>query len=113
RGTMNVGQEVMEYLEHRPSEMRQQHLGQEWVQDPYSFRCVPQVHGAVWEELHHAEQVLNDEINAATDNPLLFPYEMEVYNCGHFHAIYPARVSDNIASALTTLASISERRINH
>jgi histidine ammonia-lyase len=113
QGTLETGRELMKYFEDGPSEMRQRHLSEEWVQDPYSFRCVPQVHGAVWEELRHAEQTLDDEINAATDNPLLVASEEEVYNCGHFHAIYPARASDAIASALTTLASISERRINH
>ena len=83
-----------------------------WTQDPYSLRCAPQVHGAVWEELQHAEQTLGDEINAAADNPLLFPEENCTLSCGNFHAIYPARVSDKLASALTTLANISERRIN-
>lgn len=113
RGTSEMGKDMGQYLAEEASELREQHRDKEWIQDPYSFRCVPQVHGAVWDELHHSEQILLDEINAATDNPLIFPEEMAVYNCGHFHAIYPARVSDKLASALTTLGSISERRINH
>ena len=116
-GTLECGREVYRYLDNgKPSEMGQRHLDDQWIQDPYSFRCVPQVHGAVWEDLQHAEQVLADEVNAASDNPLIVTDDElngEVFNCGHFHAIYPARVSDKIASAMTTLASISERRINH
>lgn len=117
RGTFECGREILHYLDNgRTSEMGDQHLAESWIQDPYSFRCIPQVHGAVWEELHHAEQVLTDEINAVTDNPLVVvdeDFSGEVFNCGHFHAIYPARVSDKIATAVTTLASITERRINH
>lgn len=82
------------------------------VQDAYCLRCAPQVHGAVWEEIQRGYRVLNDEMNAVTDNPLLFPEDDSVYSCGNFHAIYPAWVSDSLASAMTTLASISERRIN-
>ena len=88
------------------------HRETHWIQDPYSLRCVPQVHGTVWEELQHAGTVLEREINAVTDNPLLFPDEGMVRYCGNFHAIYPARVADRLASAFTTLASISERRIS-
>lgn len=112
-GTAEIGKDLSQYFDEKKSELRIQHTDDEWIQDPYSFRCVPQVHGAVWEELRQAEQTLTDELNATTDNPLLFPDEMAVYNCGHFHAIYPARVCDKLASALTNLASISERRINH
>jgi len=117
QGTQECGREIYRYLGNgRVSDMGTQHRDNQWIQDPYSFRCAPQVHGAVWEELQHSENVLADEINAATDNPLIVADDRmhcEVFNCGHFHAIYPARVSDKIASALTTLASISERRINH
>ena len=114
QGTMECGREVFRYLDNgRASDMGAQHRENSWIQDPYSFRCVPQVHGAVWEELRHAEQVLAAEINAATDNPLVVVDENFIFNCGHFHAIYPARVSDKIASAIATIASITERRINH
>lgn len=108
-GTVACGREVAEWLD-RSSEMGAQHVDSHWIQDPYSLRCVPQVHGAVWEELHGSEQVLRREINAASDNPLLFPEEMMALNCGNFHAVYPARVCDRLASAFATLASISERR---
>ncbi len=111
RGTIQCGGEIAGWLG-KHSEMAKPHRDKHWIQDPYSMRCAPQVHGAVWEEIESSESVLRDEINAATDNPLLFPEEMFVANTGNFHAIYPARVSDRLASALTTLASISERRIN-
>lgn len=82
------------------------------VQDPYSIRCIPQVHGMVYEELESARQIMNLEINATTDNPILFPDQERVIHGGNFHAIYAARVCDRIAAALTTLANIAERRIH-
>ena len=110
-GTRHCGEAIRAWLD-GPSEIHDTHREVKWTQDPYSLRCAPQVHGAVWEELQQAEQTLGEEINAAADNPLLFPEENCTLSCGNFHAIYPARVSDKLASALTTLASISERRIN-
>jgi histidine ammonia-lyase len=110
-GTIHCGREVADWLG-ESSELSARHRESHWIQDPYSLRCVPQVHGAVWEDLHHSETVLEREINAVTDNPLLFPDEGTVRYCGNFHAIYPARISDRLASAFATLASISERRIS-
>lgn len=110
-GTAECGRQLAAWLG-RSSELSAVHADQHWIQDPYSLRCVPQVHGAVWEEVQSTESVLEREINAAADNPLLFPEEMEVVCCGNFHAIYPARVCDRLASAFATLANISERRIN-
>jgi histidine ammonia-lyase len=86
--------------------------GHDRVQDPYSLRCAPQVHGAVWEDVQACESILQREINASTDNPLVFADTGVILHGGNFHAIYPARVADRLASALTTLGSISERRIN-
>ena len=87
-------------------------FGHDRVQDPYSLRCAPQVHGAVWEDVQACESILQREINASTDNPLVFADTGAILHGGNFHAIYPARVADRLASALTTLGSISERRIN-
>lgn len=87
-------------------------LGHDKVQDPYSLRCAPQVHGAVWEDVQACESILQREINASTDNPLVFADTGTILHGGNFHAIYPARVADRLASALTTLGSISERRIS-
>jgi len=82
------------------------------VQDSYSLRCAPQVHGMVWDELEQTKVIIEREINATTDNPLLFPDRKLVIHGGNFHAIYPARVCDRLGAALTTLATISERRVN-
>ncbi len=110
-GTIECGR-ALRYWLGEASELSDRHRDSHWIQDPYSLRCVPQVHGAVWEELDHSETVLEREINAITDNPLLFPDEGMVRYCGNFHAIYPGRVSDRLASAFATLANISERRIS-
>ena len=80
------------------------------VQDPYSLRCAPQVHGAIYDEVHRALEVIGREVNSSTDNPLLFPEDFASLSGGNFHALYTARVSDSLATALTTLSSISERR---
>ncbi len=81
------------------------------VQDPYSLRCMPQVHGAVRDTLDFAENVLSRELEAVTDNPLLFPQDKTVLSGGNFHAEPLALVLDYMAIALSELANIAERRI--
>jgi histidine ammonia-lyase len=81
-------------------------------QDPYCFRCAPQVHGAIWKDIEQCEEWVVEELAAVTDNPIILPETHEFIHGGNFHAIYPARVLDRLASAMTQLASISERRIN-
>jgi histidine ammonia-lyase len=81
------------------------------VQDPYSIRCMPQVHGAVRDALGHVRGVLEVEANAATDNPLVFAGEGLVVTGGNFHGAPVAAAADFLAIALTDLASISERRV--
>ena len=81
------------------------------VQDAYSLRCVPQVHGAVRHALGHLRDVLTVEINSATDNPLIFPDEGLVVSGGNFHGEPLALTFDYAATAVAELASISERRI--
>jgi histidine ammonia-lyase len=81
------------------------------VQDPYSLRCAPQVHGAASDALTYVEEVLVREINAATDNPLVFTEEGDVVSCGNFHGEPVAIAMDLLAIALAELGSISERRI--
>jgi len=80
------------------------------VQDPYSLRCVPQVHGAVRLAFDHARAVVETEINSATDNPLVFA-DGDVVSGGNFHGEPLAFVMDYLAIAAAELASISERRI--
>ncbi len=80
------------------------------VQDPYSFRCVPQVHGATRDALNYAEGVFATELNAVTDNPNIFPEEDLIVSGGNFHGQPLALALDFSALALAELASISERR---
>lgn len=81
------------------------------VQDPYSFRCMPQVLGASYGALRHAEEVCTTEINAVTDNPIIFPDEDLIISGGNFHGEPLAQVLDYLAIALAEIGSISERRI--
>lgn len=80
------------------------------VQDPYSFRCTPQVHGAVNNALAHVHEVFEVEINSVTDNPLIFEEEDLILSGGNFHGEPLALAIDYLAIAMSELASISERR---
>lgn len=80
------------------------------VQDPYSFRCIPQVHGAVKDAMRHVTSVLHTEINSVTDNPTVFPDEDLVVSGGNFHGEPLALVFDYMGVALHELGNISERR---
>jgi histidine ammonia-lyase len=82
----------------------------EHVQDPYSFRCIPQVHGASRDAIGYCENVFLTEINSVTDNPTLFPDEDEIISAGNFHGQPLAIAFDLLAIALSELGSISERR---
>lgn len=81
------------------------------VQDPYSFRCIPQVHGASLDTLNFIKTTFENELNAVTDNPTLFPDEDQIVSAGNFHGQPLALAMDFLAIALAELGSISERRI--
>lgn len=81
------------------------------VQDPYAFRCAPQVHGASLDALAHVESVATTEINAVTDNPNLFPETGDILSGGNFHAQPLALPLDYLGMALSEYGSIAERRI--
>ena len=81
------------------------------VQDPYSFRCIPQVHGAVLDAITFVEEKLTNEINSPTDNPTIFPDDDIIVSAGNFHGEPIAMPMDYLALALTELSNISERRI--
>jgi histidine ammonia-lyase len=83
------------------------------IQDAYSLRCMPQVHGAIRDAVAHVTAVVEREINAVTDNPLVFADEHEVLSGGNFHGEPVAMAADYLAIALAELASIAERRIAH
>ncbi len=81
------------------------------VQDPYSFRCIPQVHGATRDAIRYVASVLLTEINSVTDNPTIFPDEDKIISGGNFHGQPLAITFDFLAIALSELGNISERRV--
>lgn len=92
------------------SRLRDSHRNCENVQDAYSLRCTPQVHGAVREALRYVRSVLEVEINSTTDNPLIFPDEERVISGGNFHGEPVAFAADTLGFTISELANIAERR---
>ncbi len=80
------------------------------TQDPYSFRCIPQVHGAIRDVINYVRTVFSTEINSVTDNPLVFPIEDKIISGGNFHGHPLAMALDYLSIALADLGNISERR---
>lgn len=110
-GQMEVATHLRELL--AGSEIRESHLVNDpRVQDAYSLRCMPQVHGAVRDTLRHARFVVETETGSATDNPLVFADSGDVLSGGNFHGAPLALVFDFAAIAVTDLLSITERRID-
>ncbi len=109
-GQLDVSNNLTRLLSEE-SEIAKSHIDCGKVQDPYSLRCVPQVHGAIRQTLKHAEDVLNVEINSVTDNPLIFVDKNKVVSGGNFHGQAIAFCMDYLAMGLSEVASISERRI--
>jgi len=110
-GQMEVAAHLRELL--RDSEIRKSHLENDpRVQDAYSLRCMPQVHGAALNALNHACDAVEIETGSATDNPLVFTESEEVISGGNFHGAPLALAFDYASIALTDLMSISERRID-
>jgi histidine ammonia-lyase len=95
----------------RDSELVHTHAHCTKVQDPYSLRCMPQVHGAAREGLSFARRILEVEVNAGTDNPLVFTEAGQIVSAGNFHGQPVSFALDVVAMALTQLSSISERRV--
>ena len=95
------------------SEIHEAHADCPKVQDAYSLRCMPQVHGASRDALRHAREVLEREMNSVTDNPLLFPDDDLVISAGNFHGQPVALVLDYAKLAISELGNISERRVAH
>uniref|UniRef100_A0A673ZJX1 Histidine ammonia-lyase n=1 Tax=Salmo trutta TaxID=8032 RepID=A0A673ZJX1_SALTR len=81
------------------------------VQDAYTMRCCPQVHGIVNDTIDFTQKIINTEINSATDNPMVFAERGETISGGNFHGEYPAKALDFLAIGVHELAAISERRI--
>ena len=91
------------------SELQRRH--KRHVQDPYSFRCIPQVHGASKDAINHVAKVVETEINSVTDNPTIFPDKDLIVSGGNFHGQPLALSFDYLGMALAELGSISERRV--
>ncbi|MBL5768380.1 histidine ammonia-lyase [Heyndrickxia sporothermodurans] len=105
---VDVARRMREYLSDSKLITRQ---GELRVQDAYSLRCIPQVHGASWQALDYVKEKLEIEINAATDNPLIFDDGEKVISGGNFHGQPIAIAMDFMKIAVAELANISERRI--
>jgi len=106
KGQVDVAHIVYERLQ--GSELIKQ--PKDHVQDPYSLRCIPQVHGASKDTLDFCRSIIENEINAVTDNPTIFPDDDEIISAGNFHGQPLALALDYLAIALSELGSISERR---
>jgi histidine ammonia-lyase len=105
-GQLQTARAIRKILE--GSEITQREKTQ--VQDPYSFRCVPQVHGATKDTVNYVSKVFETEINSVTDNPTIFQEEDEILSGGNFHGQPLALALDFLCIAMAELASISERR---
>lgn len=93
------------------SAIRDSHRECSRVQDPYSLRCQPQIMGAIWHQIQFVEQTLEAEINAVTDNPLVFAQDQTILSGGNFHGEILAMAADNLALAIAEIGASSERRI--
>lgn len=106
KGQIQVAKDVVGQLEH--SELMEQ--PKKHVQDPYSFRCIPQVHGASAMTIDFCAQIVTTEINSVTDNPTIIPQEDLIISAGNFHGEPLAMAMDYLAIAVAELASISGQR---
>jgi histidine ammonia-lyase len=105
-GQIAAAAEILELLKDSPM----QRVHRPAVQDQYSFRCIPQVHGASWDALDYCMQVWETELNSVTDNPTVFIEENAILSGGNFHGQALALTLDYAAMALAELGNISERR---
>lgn len=107
RGQLKTAKNIREFL--AGSELQQ--MEKVHVQDPYSFRCIPQVHGATKDAIRYVTDVVTIEINSTTDNPNIFPDDDAIISAGNFHGQPLALALDHLAIALAELGNISERRV--
>ena len=93
------------------SEIASSHKDCNKIQDPYSLRCAPQVHGACRQTIEHTHEVVQIELNSITDNPLIFPQSKEIINGGNFHGESIAMAMDYLALGMAEFCAICERRV--
>lgn len=111
-GQVEIAKIMMDLLtKPKKSEISESHEGCGKVQDPYSLRCIPQVHGASLETIRFVRTIVEREINSVTDNPLVFVSSNQILSGGNFHGQILALAMDYIAIAVAELGSISEQRI--
>ncbi|XP_046449371.1 histidine ammonia-lyase-like [Daphnia pulex] len=112
-GQINVARRLRSLLhsEAYPSAIAESHRFCDRVQDAYTLRCCPQVHGIVHDTIDFVHNIIKTEMNSATDNPLVLPERGEIISAGNFHGEYPAKALDYLAIGVHELASMSERRI--
>ncbi|MBN2280498.1 MAG: histidine ammonia-lyase [Candidatus Marinimicrobia bacterium] len=108
KGQMEVAENVRKLLKY--SKLVESHKDCNKVQDPYCYRCAPQVIGSVRDTLNYIKSILEKEVEAVTDNPLVFVDEEEIISAGNFHAEPIAMAADYLSIAMTELGNISERR---
>lgn len=108
-GQVDVSSNLLKLIE--GSEIIHSHKDDGKVQDPYSLRCIPQVHGACRQTIRHAEEVLSIELNSVTDNPLVFADTGDVVSGGNFHGEALALCMDYLAMGLSEICNIAERRV--
>ncbi len=107
KGQISTAKNILEIL--KGSEIQKR--DKENVQDPYSFRCIPQVHGATKDVISYVESLLEIEVNSVTDNPLIFVKDETIISGGNFHGQPLALAMDYLSISLSELGSISERRV--
>jgi len=108
-GQVAVSENLLKII--KGSEIINSHPDDGKVQDPYSLRCIPQVHGACRQTLRHAAEVLTIELNSVTDNPLVFPDTGDVVSGGNFHGEALALCLDYLAMGVSEIGNIAERRV--
>lgn len=108
-GQLDVSRNLLKLI--KDSQIAVSHKDDGKVQDPYSLRCIPQVHGACRQTLRHTEEVLKIELNSVTDNPLVFADTDDVISGGNFHGEALALTMDYLAMGLSEICNIAERRV--
>jgi histidine ammonia-lyase len=109
-GQLKTARNIMRLIKDSP--LWESHRGKRKVQDAYSIRCIPQVHGAVRDNLNHIRKILHTEVNSATENPLIFPETGRILSGGNFHGEPVAFAMDFLSIIMAELGNISERRID-
>jgi histidine ammonia-lyase len=109
-GQLKTSRNILKLIKNSPLWIS--HQGEKKIQDAYSIRCIPQVHGAVRDTLNHIRKTLEIEVNSATENPLIFPDKKLILSGGNFHGEPVAFVMDFLSIIITELGHMSERRID-